>query len=341
MKLGVIFGGASFEHEISIISAIALKSVLKQNLTFIFCDGDRIFYEIEPDSMKAIYFAKFDYKNSKKLEISNKGFYKKSIFKKEKIDVDVYINLIHGADGEDGKIASLFEFFEIPYIGPRIDASVMSFSKELTKYLAKICGVKALDFEVIKRDDKIGMKFPFIIKPNRLGSSIGIKVAQNDENLDYILDECFEFDEKLIIEPYIKDVEEFNVAGTKIGDEFVISKIEAVKKDEILDFKQKYLVFSQRDKVNDDSIDTTLKDKLKENFKRIYDFGFDGAIIRCDFFVIDNEVYLNEINPNPGSLANYLFDDFEDMLNKLANSIKVSRKIKPNYETINKIVSNK
>ena len=80
---------------------------------------------------------------------------------------------------------------------------------------------------------------------------------------------------------------------------------------------------------------------MREAFARIYAQGFDGALIRCDFFVINDEVYLNEINPNPGSLANYLFDDFNGVISRLSRSLPREKKIPVNYEFINQISSNK
>lgn len=338
MNLGIIFGGSSYEHEISIISAIALKQVLKEELKFIFCDMDRNFYLIKSKDLKASYFASGEYKNSDKLEISKGGFFRKKLFKSEKVEIDVCINLIHGADGEDGKIPALFEFFDISYIGPNIEASVMSYSKELTKYLAKIVGVKTLDFEVIKRGENINMSYPFIIKPNSLGSSIGVEIIKDKKELEYGLDKAFEYDKKLLVEPFIKDVKEYNLAGTKIKDEIIFSKIEEVQKKDFLDFDQKYL---KEKVIKEANLSDELKDKLKDAFTRIYNFGFDNALIRCDFFIVDNEVYLNEINPNPGSLANYLFCDFNDLITKLAKNLVKKKKIKISYETLNSITSNK
>ena len=76
---------------------------------------------------------------------------------------------------------------------------------------------------------------------------------------------------------------------------------------------------------------------MEESFKKLYNNIFEGAIVRCDFFVKDNKIYLNEINPIPGSLANYLFEDFENVLEKLAKSVFLEREIKIDYAYINKI----
>ncbi|MSN96797.1 D-alanine--D-alanine ligase [Campylobacter sp. FMV-PI01] len=340
MNLGILFGGKSYEHEISIVSAITLKDVFKNNLYFVFCDKDKEFYLIENHNMKASYFSSFEYKKSKKLTIKNGGFFIQGMFSK-KIPVDVYINLIHGNDGEDGKIASLFEFFDIKFIGAKIEASVLSYSKILTKYLAKMVGVKTLDYQVLKRGDEINLNFPVILKPAELGSSIGISVVKEQSKLAYSLDNSFEYSKNLLVEPFIDGVKEYNLAGFRLKDEIKFSFIEEPNKKEILDFEQKYLNFSGNSKIKKADITQELEQKIQEEFKKIYNFGFDGAIIRCDFFVIDNEVYLNEINANPGSLAYYLFDDFENLVYELAKNLPNTNNIKINYDYLHLISSNK
>lgn len=342
MKFGIIFGANSYEHEISIVSAIVLKDVLKADLNFIFIDKNREFYLIEQSNMKAVYFSNEAYKKSKKLSISNGGFYLNSFMKQKKLETDCYINLVHGQDGEDGKIAGLFEFYEIPFIGPRLEASVLSYSKELTKLLAKNCGVKTLDYQVIQRNDEIKINFPFILKPLRLGSSIGVSVVKEQNQLDYALDVAFEFDDEILVEPFIQDVKEYNLAGFKAGDEFVFSEIEEPLKNEFLNFEQKYQGFSGEVQNEKPKLSDNIVKNMQNSFKTIYDNGrFNGALIRCDFFMINDEIYLNEINPNPGSLANYLFDDFSFAIKKLASSTKLAKKINITYKFINSITKNK
>lgn len=343
MKYGVIFGGNSYEHEISIVSAIVLKKVFRGDMDFIFCDEKRRFFLINAEKMNAKTFSSGAYEKEKQLFLAQNGFYEKALFGfgEKKRNIDVFINLIHGKDGEDGKIASLCEFYGLNYIGPRIEASVLSFNKELTKLYAQKVGVKTLPYKLLKRYDESSLtqklEFPCIIKPARLGSSIGISVVHNQKELSYALDVAFEFDEEVLVEPFIKDIKEFNLAGCKIKDEFVFSLIEEPKKKELLDFEQKYLSFSGHSEVKEASISEALKEKLKANFKKIYEPSFRGALIRCDFFVIDDEVFLNEINPNPGSMANYLFDDFSVVLERLATSVQNEKKVKIDYAFLHSI----
>lgn len=84
-----------------------------------------------------------------------------------------------------------------------------------------------------------------------------------------------------------------------------------------------------------------MKDKIKDSFKKIYNNNFEGSLIRCDLFVVEDEVYLNEINPIPGSMANYLFKDFNNVLTSLAKSLPKQKDIKITYEYVNKIQASK
>lgn len=341
MKYGIVFGGASWEHEISIVSAVVMKRALKADLYFIFLDANRDFYEIPAECMRANFFSLGKYKKCKKLYLTHGGFMKSNILGTKKLDVDCYINLIHGCDGEDGKIAGIFSFYELKYIGPRLEASVMSFNKHLTKLLASSCGVKTLEFQALRRGDSLNLQMPVILKPARLGSSIGVSIAKEPKGLEYALDVGFEFDDLIIAEPFIEGVREFNLAGFKANGKFNFSMIEEPSKKAFLDFEQKYLSFSS-DSAKKASINDELQESLKQAFIKIYEAGgFDGALIRCDFFCIDEQVFLNEINPNPGSLANYLFNDFSAAIDKLAKSIKIEPKIKVEYNFISQISGQK
>lgn len=320
MKFAVLFGGSSFEHEISIVSAITIKD--KLNITaFIFVDKNRDFYLIEKENMKSKYFASGEYKKAQKIEITKGGFkYQKGFLKKVYyVDFDVAINLIHGRDGEDGKIPGMLEFYNIKAITPNIESCAISYNKVLTKAYAKEIEVDVIDYEIIA-SPKTKFNFPVIVKPARLGSSIGVSIARNQDEFNYAFDVAREFDELIIVEPFIEGIEEYNLAGCRVGDEWIFSKLEKVEKNDFLDFEKKYMDFSRKEiKVNEN---VELKEKFQEVFKKIYANQFTNALIRCDFFYKNGIIYLNEINPIPGSLANYLFDDFKNVIEKLAKKFK-------------------
>jgi D-alanine-D-alanine ligase len=343
MNITILFGGSSYEHEISIVSAITLKKVLKKsNPSFIFCDADRAFYLIDAKNMKSNHFSDGAYKKDKKLVLKKGAFCTEGMFGLKEQDVGTVLNLIHGRDGEDGKVASLLEFNDIAYISPRVDASVLSYNKLYTKLYAESLGVKVVPYTLLNNSDsrEVELEYPVIIKPVRLGSSIGVSIVKSQDELDYALDTAFEFDSQVLIEPFIEGVLEYNQAGCKTS-EFELSIVEEPNKEEFLDFEKKYLDFSRDGKVSDADVTSELKIAMQETFKKVYGDIFEGSIIRCDFFVVKGEVLLNEINPIPGSMANYLFEDFEGMVKRLSLALPKESAIKIDYSYIHSIQSAK
>lgn len=343
MNIAILFGGSSFEHEISIVSAITMKKVLKKSaLTYIFVSSDRRFYLIDTKSINSKLFSSGEYKKSKELTLKQGGFAINGMFGSKSVDFNVALNLIHGRDGEDGKVASMMEFFNIPFISPRMEASALSYNKLYTKFLAESLGVKTVAYEYLSKTDdrKITMDYPVIIKPVRLGSSIGVSIVKEASELDYALDIAFEFDTDVIIEPFIEGVMEFNQAGCFTTD-WELSIVEEPHKEEFLDFEKKYMDFSRDSQVLAADITDDLQKNIQESFKKIYHPLFKGSIIRCDFFVVEGEVLLNEINPIPGSMANYLFDDFEGMVGRLSRNLPKENVIAIDYQYIHSIQSAK
>ena len=339
MKLAILFGGASYEHEISIVSAITVKEKLSNfTLEFIFCDQDHRFYKIDDKDMIAKTFASGAHKKMPQLSLDNGAFVQKKMFGSERLEMPV-LNLVHGADGEDGTIASILEFYDIPYIGPRPTASVFSYDKMHTKWFAEAIGVKTVAYESMNVNERCEIKtaLPCIIKPARLGSSIGVSVIKEASQIEYALDVAFEFDDNIIIEPFIEGVKEFNLAGYAANGGIHFSIVEEPQKNEFLDFDKKYLDFSRSSAVSEADIDNELVSELEATFAKIYTNMFEGALIRCDFFVVNGEVLLNEINPIPGSMANYLFADFQHVINALLANLPQQRRPQVNYQYIHSI----
>ena len=343
MKYAVLFGGNSYEHEISIVSAITLREKL-ESLIFIFLNEKSEFFLIESKELKAEFFSSKNYlKKSKELFLKKGGFYYKGLLKEKKVDFDVIINLVHGIDGEDGKIASLLEFYDIDFIGPRIEASVIAFNKFFTKLYAKEMGINVVDYKVVSFDKREHpFDYPVIVKPLRGGSSIGVEIAKEKDEFDFILDKALEFDEEAIVEPFIAGVKEYNIAGC-LAEEFIFSFIEEPQKKDFLDFEKKYLDFSRSTPIDfsNSNISQNIENEIKRCFVKIYEPLFRGALIRCDFFVIDDKVFLNEINTTPGSLSNYLFKDFSSVLEKISKNLPKKKEVSLSYEYVKRIRSYK
>jgi len=341
LKLTILFGGASFEHEISIVSAITVKEKLSAfDLSFVFCDADHTFYLIKASKMKATTFSSGAYKKMPKLTLVEGAFAeKKGMLGSAVQHGDIVLNLIHGADGEDGQIAAILDFYSIKYIGPRVDACTFSYDKRYTKYLCDAVGVKSVRYEVSHKHElsNIMIPYPIIVKPSRLGSSIGVSIVKDENDLDYALDVAFEFDSVVIVEPFLEGVKEYNLAGYYANDEMHFSIVEEPHKEEFLDFENKYMDFSRSEKVLKADISEELEARLKANFEKVYCGLFEGALIRCDFFVYKGEILLNEINPIPGSMANYLFENFPQSIEELSLSLPHLKRPKVTYEYIHSI----
>ncbi|WP_120944875.1 MULTISPECIES: D-alanine--D-alanine ligase [Helicobacter] len=344
MVYGVLFGGRSYEHEISIVSAIALKEVLGAQIGhFIFLDGARRFYLIPTKDMRSNFFASHQYKKCPELVLKPHGFYTQGLLGGGKqVGFSTLINLVHGGDGEDGLLASLLDFFEVPFIGPRVEACVVSYSKYLTKSFALERAIKVLPYVFLTKPPStpLELNYPLIVKPNRLGSSIGIKIAKESKELDYALDEAFEFDSQVVLEPFKAGVKEYNLAGCMLENgEYLFSIVEEPQKKDLLGFEEKYLDFGRTQKIARAQISAGLEEQMRALFKRIYEPFFIGALIRCDFFVLEDQLFLNEINPIPGSLAHYLFGDFTHALENIL--LPKNPPIPITYRYINQIQKHK
>ena len=270
MKLTILFGGASFEHEISIVSAITVKEKLSTfDLSFIFCDADHLFFLIDPNKMKATTFSKGEYKKMPQLSLVNGSFGQKSMFGSVNHSSTI-LNLIHGGDGEDGSIAALLDFFSINYIGPRVDASVFSYDKRYTKYLCEARNIKSVAYNIATSTDmkNFDIEYPLIVKPSTLGSSIGVSIVKEESQLDYALDVGFEYDNSLLIEPFIEGVKEYNLAGCMIDGKIEFSIVEEPQKEEFLDFEKKYMDFSRSEQILKADISEELEAKLKTRLQK-------------------------------------------------------------------------
>jgi len=331
MNIAVVFGGVSCEHDISIITACQVMNVLKEKheVIPIYIDkkgiwqtGDNLLkINSFPNNLGKTHEVIFS-NSSDMLYVKKLGKFKKFL----KIDM-VFISL-HGKNGEDGAVASIFELNGIPYANAGICSSAVACDKSVFKEFIRglhIPCVKSFtlsydefkqkrDFYLNSIENKIG--YPIILKPANLGSSIGISIVENGENLSEELNKAFSFDSKLLIEKLIEDIREINVAIYKKGNDLIVSELEEpIKSDELLSFKDKYEnggknsgMLSLKRKIPAD-ISNDIKERIINIAQKCYkSLGLFG-ICRFDFILTqDNKVYLNEVNTIPGSYAFYLFE---------------------------------
>lgn len=324
-NIGLFFGSRSVEHEISIITAHQVLNAIdknKYNVIPVYISKNGSWY---------VGNALNNLENFKDLEkIQKKAHIVKSISKKEnklilnvgfkKYPIDLCFLTFHGSNGEDGSFQGLCEFFNIPYTGCGLYSSTFSMDKVITKIILKEKNIPIIDFAYTTKkeynssfldlcESKFG--YPMIVKPARLGSSIGVKKVEDRIQLKEALDVVFELDEKVLVEKWIKS-KELNCAvmGYK---SLIVSEVEEIKKEkDFFDYNEKYI--QKGKKFSNHIIPANINSETKELVQKLAKDAFNAlecyGNIRIDFLIDENNnVYVNEINSIPGALAYYLWQN--------------------------------
>lgn len=301
----IIFGGVTPEHEISIISAFQVKSFLP-DAQLIYFSKDYEMYLANRLSLEDFKAGRF--KKLQRVYFINGGF--KTRFKR--YSISCAIPLIHGNNGEDGALSGMLNLYNIPYVGCSIYSGALFMNKALTHEALQRKGYPVTNFYLLRKKDFIfdayENTFPCIIKPNASGSSIGIYVCHNEAEFTNYASEVFKITEEIIVEEYISDFEEYNVA---LSSGYTSNVHKICNKGDIFSFEDKYQSeFKLKNKVCSKQISVALSDMARKLYK---DFGLFG-IVRIDFLVTKDNIYVCELNTAPGALSNYMFDDFYKVL---------------------------
>ncbi len=344
MRSAIFYGGRSVEHEISIVSALQAYQTLigqGQKPILVYLDkSNRMFVGKELED-KSTYI-NFEGQIKKLREVYIDFLVGPTIIfkkrRKRKINFDVALLLVHGYGVEDGTLSALFELLNIPYFGPSVLSGSICQDKVLTKTILQSIQIPVLPaLDSAKKEE---FKYPIIVKPAHLGSSIGIHVADSLNSFEDIIHTVQVFDTKILVEPYVEDMREFNIAI--IGDETtqVISQIEEVHgSQEILTFNDKYLdggsLANLKRKIPakvNRALASRIEKYAKAAFINLECFG----IVRFDFIYdrSQHKLYLNEVNSIPGSLGFYLFKDlsYGELLEQ-AMTLAIKRYEKKNMMT--------
>ena len=299
IKLGIIYGGISTEHDVSIMSA---KSVL-ENL-------NKEKYEIHEIYINE-YGKWFEIQNGEK-EIYNLIWTLK--------ELDVVFPILHGIGGEDGTIQGMLEMLKVPYVGCGVLASAVGMDKVYSKMIFKEVGIQQTKYIVIyyKNDkyyirengideelkfEKIieKLKFPMFVKPSNSGSSVGVKKANDVNELKLAIENASKYDRKIIIEEGIKG-KEVECAILEKKDEIIASTVGEIKSaEEFYSFDAKYNIPNSQT-IIPAKIEKNLIEEIQKNAIKAFK-SIDGrGLARVDFFIEEgtNNIYINEINTMPG-----------------------------------------
>jgi len=345
IKLGVVFGGMSTEHDVSIVSGTSvIKNLNKEK------------YDVYP-----IYISKEGVWNKYLKDISEIDILEigKVPSELEKIrdvveflkTLDVIFPVLHGKYGEDGSVQGLFELIKIPYVGCNILSSSIGMDKAYTKVVfekAKISQAKYIYIRKYKENyiyidesfnetilklgeitEKIQQKinYPMFVKPSNSGSSVGINKAENEGELEKYIEYAAKFDNKILIEENINGKE---IECAVLGNEEVIASClgEVLSAEDFYTFDAKYKNIKSMT-----HIPANIEKEKQEEIKKLAIKAFkaiDGkGLSRVDFFIEEKteKIYINEINTMPGftqiSMYPKLFEaegiSYSELLDKLIN----------------------
>ena len=348
IKVGVIFGGESVEHEVSIISAVQAMEHMNQekyDIIPIYISKDRTWYAGKM-LMDIDVFKNFDdlKKFAKRVTMVKKGdkFYLQKVnglFRRDITDIDIAFPIVHGNNVEDGSLQGYLDSIGIPYVGSKVLGSALGQDKVIMKQVFKCADLPIVEYtwfydnEYIENKDNIlnnikKLGYPVVVKPATLGSSVGITFVKDDSSINSAIEEAIKYDKKIVVEKAIENLIEVNcsVLGNYMHQD--VSALEEVMSEHnLLTYQDKYIGGSKgklkggfknigskgmasASRVIPARISDELEKEIKEISKKAFSALNLSGLCRIDYLIDKkkNKVYINEPNTIPGSLAFYLWE---------------------------------
>jgi len=310
LKIGVLFGGRSAEHEISLISAKNVMNALDKEKYEVFPigitkNGEFKFYTNEAiqnyDSPKTVKLSG----EGEEIFFTLHGFY--SPKSGQKTELDVTFPVLHGTYGEDGTMQGLLEIMDLPYVGPGVLGSAVGMDKDVMKKLLRDADISIGKFITVSKEDEISfgqasaeLGLPIFIKPANAGSSVGISKIKNGEEFDKAIKEAFRFDQKVLLEEAIVGDEiEVSILGNEEPQASLPGKV--IPNHDFYSYEAKYL--------DENGATFEIPAKLSnEEIAHIQEVAIDAytalnaeGLSRVDGFLTkDRKFIINEINTIPG-----------------------------------------
>lgn len=343
IKVGVIFGGETVEHEVSIISAVQAMEHINQDkyeIVPIYISKDRIWYTGKMLTDIDVY-RDFDqlkkYAKQVVLTKTRDGFSlqnTKGLFRRTIDTIDVAFPIVHGNNAEDGTLQGYLDSVGIPYVGSRVLGSALGQDKVIMKQVFKDMGLPIVDyvwfFDSDYADDcdkifsdvkKLG--YPVIVKPATLGSSVGISYVKDETSLATAIEEAMKYDVKIVVEKAVQNLVEVNcsVFGNYSHQEASVIE-EVTSDDEFLTYADKYIGgakgklkgaskgMASASRIIPARIGEDLTKEIQETSKKAFRALNLGGVCRIDYLIDKktNKYYINEPNTIPGSLSFYLWE---------------------------------
>ena len=318
IKVGVIFGGETVEHEVSVITAVQAMEHMnldKYEVIPIYISKDRMWYTGEMLKDIEVYRDFNELKRYAKRVVLTKiddKFYlqkTKGLFRKNVTDIDIAFPIVHGNNAEDGTLQGYLDSVGIPYVGSRVLGSALGQDKVVMKQIFESAKMPIVDYtwfydsEYADDCDKIfanvkKLGYPVIVKPATLGSSVGITYVKEEKDLAKAIEEAFVYDTKVVVEKAVQNLVEVNCSVLGNYSHQETSVIEEVTSDEdFLTYADKYIGGSKgklkgaskgmasASRIIPARISKELENKIKETSKEVFRLLNLGGVCRIDYLI--------------------------------------------------------
>lgn len=339
-RIGIIFGGNSPEHYVSLESAYSVITNMnkeKYDITLIGITKEGNWYKYDGD-VKNIQNNTWEQEGKCTKIVVSTNTSDQGIIELENnnnlIKLDAIFPVLHGSNGEDGTVQGLIKLSGIPLIGCDTLSSSLCMDKHLSHKLVESYGIKVAKSVVINDktsnseiDEKLKQfKYPLFVKPVRAGSSFGITKVENENEIAGAIKEALKYDTEVIIEENIDGIE---IGCAVLGnEELIVGEIDEIELSKgFFSYPEKYTLETSKIHVPA-RIDKKISDEAKETAKRIYKILKCRDLARVDMFLTPRgEIYFNEINTIPGftshsrypSMMKQIGINFTELLDRLVN----------------------
>ncbi|MFQ3542954.1 D-alanine--D-alanine ligase [Halobacillus rhizosphaerae] len=311
MKIAVLYGGTSGEREVSLSTGKGIVKALENK------GHEVIGIDFQPHKLDEII----------------------------SLQVDLVFIGLHGKFGEDGKIQGLLDMLEIPYVGSGVLASALAMDKAKSKQIFQLNGLQTAksktyevhsDFSVEETSKDILASFtlPFVVKPNQEGSTLGLTIVKQEEQLEQALITASKSDSVILVEDYVKGKEVTVPVVGRQGEERALPVIEIIPKNEYYDFDSKYQPGGSEHIVPAE-LEGRLTQQLQNEAVQAHQLLGCSVYSRVDFIINEgNEPIILEVNTLPGMTPTSLFPDsakvigwsYDDLIQKFVELSAVEKK---------------
>lgn len=310
--VGVFFGGRSNEREISVITGVYALNLLRSAGYSVI----PVFLPVEGGLCTGKVEKVADLRPSAKTKwkrVFLRGNALVTARGRKIATLGCALNCCHGGMGEDGTLAALLRWNGVKSASPGIAPSAIFMDKELTKIFVRGLGLPTLPAFALPEGEEGEEKvrafgYPVIIKPLRLGSSIGVSVVRREEDLLPALESAFRLDGRVLVEQYLPGKRDLNCAACLLKGEIAVSPVEEVpSREDLLTFSEKYEQ-AHENSVLPARIPEETAERIQAYTKTLYAASGCKGVVRADFLLSPSgDVFFNELNTVPGSLSGYLF----------------------------------